>query len=255
MRILDKIKDYYDISIQYGVDNNVLYNREYSLLKLDITNKFKSWINNENTLKLDIFDLSNNGIFNIPQRKWNNNLYYFGIIGYCGELIPYISINNYSYLLKNNIDESDIKKYTLFDSELINKQLYIDCVYKNGYDYYDYQIENIIEKKLIDKRKNQFEYIKNNNELKQLFFKYNTPLFLIEFNNLYSINLHINPKLKYLNFGRFKDSITAYQDIEIFLGNQLIQYNSPKVPVGTDIQLLESKGFDKITSFRKEKQK
>ena len=50
------------------------------------------------------------------------------------------------------------------------------------------------------------------------------------------------------------DPYTAMQELEMFIGNVLTNNTTPTMPVGTDDQIRDSKGFDKW-SFRKMKEK
>lgn len=62
------------------------------------------------------------------------------------------------------------------------------------------------------------------------------------------------PKLDELEFYNIINAQETYQEIEYYLFN-VLNRNDPDVPVGTDVEILESKGFDKKNSFRKEKSK
>ena len=63
-----------------------------------------------------------------------------------------------------------------------------------------------------------------------------------------------NPTLMDYQFYKVFDPYSAYQEISMFLGNQLCNTKEAEVPVGDDIVLAESKGYDKW-SFRKEPSK
>lgn len=61
--------------------------------------------------------------------------------------------------------------------------------------------------------------------------------------------LVLNPILKEFDFQKYMDPYTIYQEIEMFLGNVLTNNTTPKMPVGSDKVIAESKGFTKW-SFR-----
>ena len=64
----------------------------------------------------------------------------------------------------------------------------------------------------------------------------------------------LNPRLKRFEFYKVFDSYGAFQEIHMFLSGVL--GNTEKKTVGvSDIHRLEAHGFDRKTSFRKEKQK
>lgn len=62
------------------------------------------------------------------------------------------------------------------------------------------------------------------------------------------------PKLDELGFYNIIGAEEAYQEIEYYLFN-VLNKSDADVPVGTDVEILESKGFDRKNSFRKEKSK
>ena len=85
----------------------------------------------------------------------------------------------------------------------------------------------------------------------------------------YAYNVIVNPQLTCVDMAelvpnsypeediRFVtklDPFTAMQELEMFIGNVLTNNTSPTMPVGTDDQIRDSKGFDKW-SFRKMKEK
>lgn len=60
----------------------------------------------------------------------------------------------------------------------------------------------------------------------------------------------VNPELRLIDFVTQVDPFTAYQEIEMFIGNQLVKQMDPDLK-RTDEEIAESKGFDRKTSFRK----
>jgi hypothetical protein len=67
-------------------------------------------------------------------------------------------------------------------------------------------------------------------------------------------NLILNPCLKDLAFYTQVNVTQAFQKIEQFVSNQLVDVDTPDVPVGSDDDIRDSKGFDKWT-FRKQSNK
>ena len=94
-----------------------------------------------------------------------------------------------------------------------------------------------------------YNYAKSNEEVKNIFLKYNTPIFLIN-----STNLIINPILKDYNFAKIYDTTQAFQRISQFLTNELAHSMQGDVPVGGNEVIGRSKGFDEY-SFRNAKKK
>jgi len=77
----------------------------------------------------------------------------------------------------------------------------------------------------------------------ELFFKLNTPVYLID-----GSEIIINPNLRELNFHKFKDPFTTYQDISMFMGG-VLSNTGPKTINIKDKDMLFKKGFDN-TSFK-----
>lgn len=75
-----------------------------------------------------------------------------------------------------------------------------------------------------------------------------------KYNSLKDGNILINPSLKMLGFQKVLHTMDAFQQIEMFLSNQLAQETQGKVPVGTDEVIGMSKGFNRY-SFRNAKKK
>lgn len=77
----------------------------------------------------------------------------------------------------------------------------------------------------------------------------------------YSFQTNVNvtsvtkyPRLKDFNFYNVVDPYTLYQELSMWIDNNACN-NDPVMPVGTDEELAEAKGFDRKFSFRKEKKK
>lgn len=83
----------------------------------------------------------------------------------------------------------------------------------------------------------------------ELFEKFSTPIFVVHHLGR-RVTLH--PNLTEYQFYKLKDPFTTYQELSVYIGSRLVadQQGTQTIP---DISLVESKGFDKIKSFRKEK--
>jgi hypothetical protein len=105
----------------------------------------------------------------------------------------------------------------------------------------------------------------NMNKLKGQFLKYGAPVFIaVNFfpdnaasagaycpNSSKRQKIILNPCLKDYEFYRIKDSYTAYQDIGMYVGNQLVDDGDNAWPIDDELKA-QSKGFNKH-SFRKDK--
>jgi hypothetical protein len=63
------------------------------------------------------------------------------------------------------------------------------------------------------------------------------------------VHFHINPKLSSLSFQKLVDAPTAFQEIQMFLSNDMVQKDLAPRSVGGDRVLIKAKGFDEM-SFR-----
>jgi hypothetical protein len=61
-----------------------------------------------------------------------------------------------------------------------------------------------------------------------------------------------NPRLKDIEFYKQMDIYSVYQEIDMFMSNVMVSDKMPMSPM-TDIEKVESHGFDKNISFRKQK--
>jgi len=83
------------------------------------------------------------------------------------------------------------------------------------------------------------------------FIKLGAPVFVLYRDCWGDIQLTINPMLKNYNFASLVDPYTAYQEISMYLGNQLAVKMNPNIK-RTDNDIRDSKGFDGW-SFRRHK--
>jgi len=215
MKIISKFKDYYDGGAQYGIDKDIVYIRETTS------------------------ELIN-----------NINLKEFEIIGFCGKIYPII---NYSLKFNFNSEwERNPKYYILFEEDTIN------------YTFIEKQNKNITTYiKTFEKEKHHyswhwktkrefFNYLKNYKEFNDIFLNKKVPIFHIKNISRYDTEITYNQNLKDLAFYKLFDTNQAFQEISMYISNILVSDVQVKIPVGNDIVLRNSKGFDKW-SFRRER--
>ena len=221
MLIKSKFTDYYDNGAINGIDTTRLYLRETREEKFELI--YKEFL---------------------PE----NNLQ---IIGFCGKL--YVLLN-YSQSLVSKENLRDPKEYVLWGEDILKYSFMEDtytlkkverssvgCQGKYSKDHKKRSLVNLT---------NFLKSIVENKELKSLFLKYKTPIFQYA---LKSNEVIINPKLSNYAFFRIKTTTEAFQEIEMFISNVLTNTESAEMPVGSDLDILKSKGFDPKFSFRKEK--
>ena len=83
------------------------------------------------------------------------------------------------------------------------------------------------------------------------FIDFHTPIFAYQYVDIKDISnhkkgryLYKDPILKNCGFQSIVDPFTAYQEIDMFLGNDLAGQHDPIMPVGGDLIVRDSKGFD-----------
>lgn len=229
MRIISKFHDYYDGAAKSFYDKEgPFYNR-----KIEITHVFLDKFSNDYVYNLYWKHSSN-------RRRETNSLF---ILGVCGKLYP--------VYLGSSLSIMNLDKPGHYDSKIPS------ILYPNDINYDDWDFGWRWIKK--EKVNNTVNELSNNQRIKKLFLEFKVPVFLlspvvpmlIDTKNL-TPNLILNPPLSLYEFQRVVDPYTICQELSMFLGNQLVEDKQPKIPVGTDVQLAESKGFDKW-SFRKRK--
>ena len=232
MQIKSNFKDFYD-----GVSRSDLDKHYTFIRKNECVNEF-----NHISSGQELNEINN---LTIPKKYFEFNfedysnkkykvIYKMHLLGYCGKVINFFEC---------------IKKYNANDGE-------------NWFEYDLNKVEQIFKsEKTRTYERWSHRYIPFNqssafskdytNTFKHLFLEYNTPIFLITNGNDKKFNnLILNPVLKNIKFN--KDAYQTYQDIRMFVENDLVKENQGKSPVGSDKILAESKGYNKF-SFRKDK--
>lgn len=250
MRIISKFKDYYDGIQGLGFDDNLVFVRH--TIEKEINEKeVNSLLQNRNRLHFDTYqwnDYKSQNLFpNMKKYKMNQ---YDNIIWdiktnyliFCGKIYIYyvaninFKTNIYAWCLDDLIKYLDMNvKYSKDTSKY---HFFINSSgYKNEYSRFEASFE---ENKDID--------------MTDLCIKYNCPIILIQslytYSNQYKIVL--NPELKNMGFQRVFAPYQAYQEIEMFLGNILVNDKDKMIKL-SDKDRLHKAGFDKW-SFRKMKE-
>lgn len=213
MRIISKYKDYYDGVQRTDTEGFPIYKRE---ITYDVNGGIGTYDN-------------------IPRKPQYGKCHYTGfsqfIIGFCGKVYQGYRVHSSCDAIKPDLFFYDIDELIDF----IKKLGYFDEI-KGRYSY-----QHNSEKKL---RKNYENF--NYSYYEKIFLEYKVPIFAIN-----GEGLILNFPLDNVKFGKVKDPYTAYQEIDMFLGNQLAEANDPDMPVGGDKIIAESKGYNK-QSFRME---
>lgn len=190
-----------------------------------------------------------------------------GLIGFCGKIYPYIRFRNGESRVN---DESNIE--FLYTLESFQKAIEIIRTYRAPGRYYFEGYDLLSSTGTASKRwyNQQFNDIYNplrfglsgNEKLldpKDLFLKYRVPYFAIHAVERFAANkrefpykIVLNPCLKDYMFYRVFDAYSAFQEIEMFLNNQIVNPDNPHIDPVPDHIKAESHGFNS-ESFRKPK--
>ncbi len=217
MYIISNFKDVYDgVAHTKGIDKTIVYERYSEVIKL-------------NNTELKYFNLDTThytGFAHYTTRKVNLNFIPF-IIGFCGKI--YI-VGSKEVI--NELNEKSIHYIYDWDEIL--------SMYKKDSWYYKESIAYLTE-------------LKNSTRLQDIFYKYKTPIFIINIKHHYDDKIIINPCLKNYDFHKFMDVFTIFQEIEMYISGVIGVNTKPIVEI-SDKHKIIGHGFDFKYSFRKDKQ-
>jgi hypothetical protein len=243
VRVQSKFRDYYDVVQSTGQDQTLVYRR------------YKSEVPGD---KYNIPFMSSKG------HHGGGMWYYQRMVGFCGKLYPVFEMNladHCSQMFKSdrvtktccyslddidrwvrkNFDEEDVARYESADR---TKRL-------NAWpqDHRRGSFQRFFQ---------QWEEYKGK-DWRPIFEENNCPLFTTEAYEKYDrkrqryynvMILHLNTRLKDVEFFKVFDPYMAYQEISMFLGSMAEPRKG--IPEVSDADLLEAKGFDPRFSFRKD---
>lgn len=209
MLIVSKFHDYYDTVMSQGVDKGTVYLRE--------------------TREIDP-DKHRRGYYFTEGKKGRRFEVGSGVVGFCGELYPFVAFEEYSQPTRYVYNE-DAFQAAIFELGIATK----DKRWSWG------ESKDMLDNKA---RPKHFD-VGNHKALLPLFQEHKVPVFM-----KVSETLTLNPRLKTLGFQRIKDPFTAFQDVYMYVSG-VIGSDRP-VPVElTDEERAAKKGHDGKYSFRK----
>ena len=249
MKIISKLKDYYDSTQKYGHDSTFCYKRE----EINKYDDFITKVAKQRKVRWSMYDQIPDvlQIHNTIIDYSNVSLKSFQI-GFCGKVynglrVSYKNPNYFSgYTSEDNIEYFEsfcyntddilhfIQKYTIPKKE--KKEYKLDP---------DYKLRSI---------SGLANYFDNKQEkLLPMFSIYNAPIFVYD-TCVFGVNKKplflVNTNLNKYQFYKVKDPYQAFQDIEMYISG-VLGINAPYMTtIGNDSQIVKS-GFDIKTSFRK----
>ena len=250
MRIISSFRDYYDNGLAYGSDPKLVYVRESKEIDMD-----------EKGIHKEIYEC----IHSMPDYQG-----IYGVIAFCGKLYPVYQIE---YRYDPISGKHRHKHFYSFGSlaNYVNGNKFIedvtnDCSNNDGditnikynINYVRKQIDEVLNKKkyswgsklLYHEHDAQFVGKVINDEP---FIKADAPIitYIKKFNR--PLKMEINSRLNEYNFIQKFDPISCFQEIEMYIGNNLAKQVDPSVNFSDELKA-EIAGFDEW-SFRKQSKK
>lgn len=236
MKVIRHYSDYYDgVLSNFAQEQVPFYNRESKIVDKKIYRQLRG----------DLKDMPEIEVVDDPKITYDN-MYTASrrildlspaILGFCGKLYLVYYQMHYSYKEFRMVERPETSDKAYPSIELLRdsyKDIKLHFYYANSYG---------------DKVENVYKEWECNKKLENIFLEQKTPIFLYT-----NKQIVLNPCLKEFNIQKILHPYTAVQELEMFLNNQLCANNTPIMPVGDDVVIAKSKGFDKW-SFRKKGKK
>lgn len=213
MKVASKFTDYYDGALHIFPEATPFYLRETKTVQ-------SQYLNSLVHPRFDVVAKVNN-----IRTKFE-----YAILGFCGKLYPiYYTYPHNSFLAKSKYRELFYSKGDLMsvckdiESNIFGQQ--------NSFE----AVNELVKKDFWSK----------------IFIEFRIPVFLYQKSTDYRVGWELiaNPSLKELRFFKQMNPYTAIQELEMFFNNELCDSSTPPMPVGSDVVIAASKGFDKY-SFR-----
>jgi hypothetical protein len=243
MRIISKFKDYYDGVQGLGFDDKLVFVRHTDEIIVE-EKEIEEYLNKISykgfsSYKSDEYRAKQ--MFSIPYWEIKSNFLIF-----CGKI--------YTYYVASFLGNDD-KIYAWSIDDLI-KYFKLNIEYSKfttHWHYWRWNKNNFANE--FDRFETSF-MANTNTDISDFCIKYNCPIMLCQsyrdnstMKSLYKLIL--NPNLKNMSFQRVFNPYQAYQELEMFLGNVLVNDNDKMIKL-SDKDRLHKAGFDKW-SFRKMK--
>ena len=259
MRIISSFRDYYDKGVAWGIDPKQVFVRETKELNLAY---------NDPEMKNDLFKV----VDAMPSFKT------CGVIGFCGKCYPFWKVH-----FNPEYDKRGFSK-TYYSVESMEKDITGSSFQDNILNKADAPSKAIVQGIIADIKslREELEFfltgrtshrtfmwhaIKDPNFARnfdkqlgktlpdELFIRHDVPIMMAYKKSTMARDniaaLILNPRLNEFNFISQFDPVAAFQEIALYLGNNMARQNDPSANF-SDALKINSHGFDKW-SFRKHK--
>ena len=219
---IESHKDFYD-SFQDFEDKEHLWLREPKVI--EFSRNESNLLSKEFTSTIFSARLKDNKYY---VNKYRDIYIDLSVLGFCGKL--------YNIFIIKGIDYK-----TIYENEII--EYYIQNMYTSHHS-----ISKIERQKKDNVRyiKKVMEQNKSSKIINSFFLKYKTPIFLLCSSGL----IRLLPHLHSLDFGSILNAGQTFQEIELYLTNELVSEKQIETSVGGNDVKIVAAGFDLKTSFR-----
>lgn len=246
MKIVGPIKDYYDVSMQHGIDTDLIFVRTPSTINV-IKSKPQFTVHEQLFSKLLLINTQRwSSVPILPTFFEKNNSVCSSrqfVVGFCGKAY-------YGMELTVNSNQQSITYY-IYDYEHFEQIIELHPeIKKENNNWPKWMMRSWEDTQPLIK-----QYFKNSgdkdyvadylNEQKIAYFI----IWPMDKNTGYICEIEHHPLLKRINFSKIVDPFTAYQEISMFIGN--IPKDPNMMVTLTDKEELFKKGFYEM-SFKKE---
>lgn len=252
MRIISNFRDYYDSALCYGADPNLLYVRTEQVFKRDLYSRDvkKYFPDDMDDILRPVFSLLTKmpEEITLSSKRFRKNFKIeitSKIIGFCGILYPAMEIEDVTYYSPQSIIETLPDK--VLDSVYMTREKLEELIntkepwgFGMGWGY------NLLSSKSWEKLTLDI----SSRKYDDVFVGLKSPIFRFEkLVGARFYQLTLNPCLKKDLFQKIKIPTDCFQEISMYVGNQLVTQEDPKAAISDDV-LRDEKGFNKW-SFRK----
>lgn len=229
MRIISKFRDFYDVVMKQGMDREVVYVREEKTVEskedygVDFTTKYSA------------------GAYR-TRLSYTADLIF---LGYCGQIMRVVDLK---YQVKNP------NPTPMFTGPIEHRRVFFnyaefeEFMIKNGYAT-DWDFD---KGRKWGGTLGKFGTVETK-KMHDIFHEFQVPLFALRYQTSYlqgdKTMIDLGPRLKDLDFHKFKDPYSTYQDIFQFVAGTLNKTEKEMVKI-SDKDKIHKHGFDKW-SFRK----
>lgn len=242
MRVISRFRDYYDGCRAWRDDNLTYVRGQKEIPRKEFNNEMKALLKP----LTDVLEA-------LPDASYGTEHTHVGVLGFCGKAYPLIYFTPYRYgpieagaydthgmekILNQRYDQEKAKKYwngRVLDR--LNTDIALLTKTRSGRNYYGRYYLN---------HENWEKVVPNvNMDLDDnMFVQLGAPVMLLR-----DTGLFLNPCLKDLGFATQVDPYTAYQELSMYLGNNMAIQMDPNTDRSDEL-IRDQKGFDEW-SFRK----